>query len=182
MTTHAVLEANDIAATYVGTYTRPAICSGSAVDNGNVFRLDSVSSASGYGEVWVVTKPATSYLDGLWMANTPENVMIESADGEVFSSPSVDVRNFYNIAGKIIDAYKPQVGDLITLTADAFSAAFSSNTHANAANGLFTLVWGNSQTASALSYKYLATTYISMGSAAIASGRVTAYKLECIAN
>ena len=48
MTTHAVLIKNQIAAADVRSYNRSAVA-GSAVDldNGNVFRLDSVSTQTG---------------------------------------------------------------------------------------------------------------------------------------
>lgn len=184
MTTHAVLIQNMVAAKSVDSYNRSAIA-GSAVnlDNGNVFRLDSQSSTSGEAEVWVVTAPTLSgsTMNGLWMAASPDNV-VTTIDGSLsYRGLNQDPRNFYNAGAKVFDAFKPQVGDVITLTADAFDSA-TAQAYANSSTGVYTLAWGASVVASSLSLRYLATTYISIGSGAMDNQRVASFKMEVIAN
>jgi hypothetical protein len=183
MATHTVAILNKVAAENIGSYNRSAIA-GSAVDldNGNVFRLDSQSATSGESEVWSVSAPTTSAstLNGLWMAYSPEIVITVSGTKQ-YRGIDPDPQDFYNVGAKVFDAYKPQVGDVITVTGEAFTGT-PALAYANAANGVYTLAWGASQTANALSFRYLGTTYISKASGAIENQRVTAYKLECIAN
>lgn len=184
MTTHAILIKNHVAATDVRSYNRSAVA-GSAVDidNGNVFRLDSVSTESNYGEVWVVSAPSLSgsTMNSLWMAGSPDTV-VTTVDGSYkYKGLTQDPRNFYNSGSVVFDAFKPQVGDIITVTAPALDSA-STNTYALSSDGVYTLEWSGSAPTGRLAFRYLATTYISIGSGAINSQRVTAYKLECIAN
>ena len=56
--TQAVLIQNDVAAENVRSYNRSAIA-GIDLDNGNVFRLNSLNSSTGC-EVWDATPPTTS--------------------------------------------------------------------------------------------------------------------------
>lgn len=186
MADHAVLLQKSCASFDVGSYNRYAMA-GSAVDidNGNVFRLDTQNNAatSGYSEVWDVSAPSLSgsTLNNLWMANTDGVNLL--ADGSLqYKGLSDDPRKFYNVGSKVFDAFKPQVGDIIEVTAEALTSAIGANTYLNAADAVYTLTPGTSQTESALSFKLLATTYFSIGTGAIATGRVTAYKLVCLAN
>ena len=180
---HAVVIQNKVVAEDVKSYNRNAIA-GSAVDvdNGNVFRLDSKSSTSGESEVWSVTAPTTSgsTMANLWMAYSPEVVTVVSGTKQ-YRGIDPDPQDYYNVGGKVFDAFKPQVGDLITLTGEALTGT-AGLTYANSSNDAYTLAWSASQTASALSFKLIGTTYISLGSGAINNQRVTAYQFECIAN
>lgn len=186
MADHAVLSKKACASIDVGAYNRYAMA-GSAVDldNGSVFRLDTQNTAgtSGYSEVWDVTAPSLSgsTLNGLWMAGT-EAVNLLADGTKQYRGLSDDPRSFYNLGAKPFDAFKPQPGDVIELSADAFTGAIGGNTFANASDASYDLVWGTSQTTSALSFQLLATTYFSIGSGAIDTQRVTAYKLVCLAN
>ena len=160
-----------------------SVVSGSNLENGNVFRLVGISGSTGYSEVFYVAQPTTGSLNGLWMAASPEVVVVTAADGTAYKGINQDPRNFINIAGSVVDAFKPQPGDIITLSEDAFSGAKSTNTHANAAADRFDLVWGTTQTGDALALKWLATDYISIGSgSAIGGTRVTAYRMLVLAN
>jgi len=178
---YAVIELNQVAATDVAIYNRTAI-SGSNLEQGSLFRLDSLSSGSGQGEVFSATQIVTGSLVDVWMANGQVIPFLASADGEIFNQGSEDPRNFYNPANRVFDAFKPVPGDIVTLSEDCFTGARSSNTYANATTGLWQLVWGASQDTGALSFKYLATKWISIGNPAVASGRVTAYRMQCLAN
>lgn len=176
--THAVLIQNQVAAMNVASYNRSVTTGSDPVDNGNVFSLVAQSSGSG-AEVWVVSTPVTGSLGGLWMACSPEVNTLE--DGSLqYRGLNQDPRNFYNIGGKVFDAFKPVVGDIITLTVDAFDTAPSA--FAVAATTVKTLVAASGHVAGVFTLRYLATTYISIGSGAIDSQRVTAYKMEVIAN
>ena len=98
MTTYAVLIKESAASPDNRIYNRSAVA-GSTVDlqNGSVFRLDTLSSASGCGEAWTVSAPSSSSstLDDLWMAGQPENPKIY-AGTMGFPGLVNDPRYFYN--------------------------------------------------------------------------------------
>ena len=174
MAYHGVLIPEAISATNVDSYNRSAISSASPIDNGNVFALVSKSVTAGESEVWAVT--AASALNNLWMAYASDEVVITDAR---YKGLDPDPRNFFTPAGKVFSSYKPDVGDIILVTADAISG---SGAFLNATAGSLKLTGGASQTASALSYRYIKTTYISLATGAMDSQRITAYEYECIAN
>jgi hypothetical protein len=182
MTTHAVAILNKVQATDVGSYNRVAR-SASDIDNGWVMQLATRSSTTGEGEVWVGTIAAGGAgLQHLWMAYSPEVVEVVSGSN-VFKGIDADVQNFYNIAGEMIDVFKPQIGDLITLTGDAFTTGTgAASAYAVATAADFKLNWA-AGAVSGLSLKYLATTYISKGTAGAISEtqRVVAYQFEVVA-
>jgi hypothetical protein len=188
MADHGVIIRNDVAAASVGSYNRYAISgsksgSGLDLDNGNVFNLVSQSTTTGYDAVWSVTMPmASGSVSGLWMACSQRANL--TVDGTlIYSGLNDDPRKFYNVGGRVLDAFKPQVGDVITLSTDCFLNAISSNLYANAITNSYLLDWEAVPPASgALSFKWLATTYISVGTGAFDTQRVTAYKLVCVAN
>jgi len=177
--------ANDVVA-----YNRYAITASSVdIDNGNVFRLDTQnmwnsSGSSGYSEVWDVSAPSPSgsNMDGLWMASE-ENCNTTVSGTYQYKGLNDDPRNFYNIGGNVFSAFKPQVGDVIELSADCFVNTFSSHTHANSGSNVYTLYWDSAVgSGSRMSFLYLATTYFSIGTGAINNQRVDAYKLVCVDN
>jgi len=179
---YGVLIPNKLMATNVDTLNRTAV-SGSNIENSFVFRLDAYSSGSGEGEVFTVTQAATGSLVNCWMAYTPEVVTVYAADGTAYKGINADPRNFYVPAGDMIDAFKPMVGDIITLTADGFTGARGSEGYAVLATGTWQLAWNANHDADALAFKYLATDYITIASgSAIGSHRITAYKLVCLTN
>jgi hypothetical protein len=176
---YGILIPNAIAAQNVDAWIRNAR-SASIVENGNIVVLTERSTTSGESEVFMAEIPAASDpgLTGVWMVCDPELVWTGSYRGL-----DPDVRNFRVAVGKVFTVFKPQLGDIITLTADNFSGAkASSNVYGNATDstGGLKLVWGDTQTGSVFSVKWLATTYISIGSGAIDTQRVTAYKLEVV--
>jgi hypothetical protein len=77
----------------------------------------------------------------LWMAYSPEIVTVVTATGNKYRGLTPDPREFTNIEGEVFSAFKPQVGDIITLTAEAITGTKGSNTFAVAANGAYTLAW-----------------------------------------
>lgn len=176
---YSMLVLNSVVADNVDAYNRSAKApAAQALENGNVVFLDEKSSTSGEEEVWVASAPATANLTKLWMVWTPEWVMTDSK----YRNLDCDPRNYIIAAGELCDVYKPQVGDIITLTADAMSNAISTNTYINATDGAYDFTWGSSASGSTLTYKLIATTYISIGNGALGNtGRVTAYQFECVA-
>lgn len=179
---YSILVRNRVMATNVDSLNE-SVVSGSVLENGNVFRLIGISGSSGYNDVFYVAQPTTGSLNGLWMAATPEIVNVTAADGTVYRGLNQDPRNFINAAGAVVDAFKPQPGDIVTLSEDAFSGAKSTNTHANSGADRFDLVWGTTQVGDSLTLKYLTTDYISIGSgSAIGDHRVLAYRMLVLAN
>jgi len=182
MTTHAVLIQNKVMARDVGSLNRSAVAASSIdIDNGNVFQLSGSAADTGYSEVWWVSAPVGSAvtLSDLWMAAEPE--VVTTVDGDLkYRGLNQDPRKFYNSGCTVFTAYRPMPGDIVTLSADAFTGTTS--TYANASDSIYTLVWGSVTTASSLCFKKLATTYISIGSGAIDNQRVTAYKMVCVFN
>ena len=174
---YSVLLLNSVVADNIDAYNR-SVLAPAALENGNVIYPSALETTDGQTEVWTLTQPATANLTKLWMVWTPEMVLTASK----YRNIDPDVQNFVIASGAIADAYKPMVGDLITLTADAMSNAIASNTFINATDGAYDFTWGASASGSTLSYKLVETTYISIGNGALGNtGRVTAYMFECVA-
>lgn len=174
-----VLIPNAIAAQDVNAWNRSAVAS-TNVDNGNIVILSALSTTAGEGEVWTALTPSTSNgLTGVWMVYQPE--LTET--GEKYRGLDPDPRNFYIPDGKVFSCFKPKIGDIVTMTADGLAGTKSTNTFVNAVDSTGGLkpLWASSQAASVFSMKLIETTYISIGSGAIDSQRVTAYKFQVIA-
>lgn len=78
---------------------------------------------------------------GLWMAYEPEVVTIVTASGKKFKGIDVDVRDFYNIANTPFAAFKPQVGDILTVSADGITGTIGANTFVVATNAQYAFAW-----------------------------------------
>lgn len=174
--THAVLVQNKVAALNIDALNRPAV-SASAIDNGNVFNLLTNSTSSG-SEVWVATVPATGSLVNLWMAYEPEIVITVSGNSK-YKGLDPDIRNFYTPAGTVFSAFKPQLGDILLMTAAGFTSGSVTEDFAVAKDGAYLLDWAAAPI-TGLTLKLLETSYISLATGAIDSQRVTAYRLEVI--
>jgi hypothetical protein len=178
--THAVLVPSMIAAMNIDSLNR-SVLSASAIDNGNVFAMGAeyTSASLALTEVFAISQPTAGSATGMWMAYSGDEIVLTDAK---YKGLDPDPRNFYNAAGKVFSAFKPQVGDIVVLTADGFSNTFSSHTYATGQADSYQLLWttGDSGSAGGLTYKYIATTYISLATGGIDSQRVAAYKLECV--
>lgn len=175
---HNILIQDTAAAKNIDSLNRSVI--GSAdIDNGNAIILASKSSTAGEGEVWVATQPATGSLTGLWLAYEPEVVVTVSGNSK-YKGIDPDVRNFYNVSGTVFSAFKPRVGDILTMTDDGITGTKGSNTHIVATNAQYKLAWA-SAAISGLSLKLLKTSYISVGGGSIGASRVTSYQFEVVA-
>jgi hypothetical protein len=180
---HAVLIPNQIAAMNIDAFNRSCV-SASDVDNGNIVILSGKSATAGQGEDWTGVVPSTSDgLTGVWVAYEPE-IVVTYSGSYAFKGLDPDPRNFYNKAGNVFSIFKPQTGDILTITADGLAGTYVSGTttHVNATNSTGGLkpVWGSSQTASVFSMKLLAVTYISIPDGSIGTQRVTAYQFEVV--
>lgn len=174
-----VLVQNAVAALNVDAWVRSAVHASSAVDNGNIVILSALSTTAGESEVWTALTPSTANgLTGVWMVAEPEVV---TTDGK-YKGLNPDPRDFSVAATKVFSCFKPQLGDIITMTADGIAGTKSTNTFANATDttGGLKPVWGATQTSSVFSLKLIATTYISIGLGTISSQRVTAYKFQVV--
>jgi hypothetical protein len=113
----------------------------------------------------------------MWMAYSGDEVVLTASK---YKGLDPDPRNFYNEDNKVFSAFKPQVGDIILVTADAFSNTFDSHTYACGQADSFELLWVSDERSTGLCFKYLQTKYISLATGAIDDQRVTAYELECV--
>ena len=174
---HGILVQEKVAALNIDSYNR-SVVSASAIDNGNVFNLltRSVTGSSGC-EVWTATQIATGSTVDIWMAYEPEVVLVNSGNS-YYKGIDPDPRNFYNVAGTVFSAFKPQIGDILTMTADSLSSS-SKAAYAVATVGTYKLTWGANSIAG-LSLRFLSDTYLSIGSGAIDTQRVAAFKFEVV--
>lgn len=165
-----------VAAKNIDTLNRSFIADGD-IDNGNVFVKGALSTNEGESQVYKAEKPNSEL--GLWMAFTAEDVVLTDELGNQFKVGNLDPRAFTNRANTVFSGFKPQVGDLVLISADGISG--TANTYVVADAG-FQLKFDTAQ-GNGLAFKVVETSYISVASANnIGSQRVTAYLLECVAN
>lgn len=178
---YGVAYASKIAATNVGSYNRTAVSSAD-IENGSVFLLNA-GQESTTSDRYTVVQPTTGNLSGLYMALTPEIVVVKTASGKTYRGIDPDPSDFINYAGDSIDAVKLQVGDVVTMSTDCITGTISTNTFAVAANAAYKLAWAASAGAG-LSLKLLETTYIviASGQPSVLASRKLAYKFEVVAN
>ena len=152
------------------------------LDNGNVFGKGELSTNANESQVYETAQPATGSLSDLWMAYSPEDVILTDELGNQYKVGNLDPRGFTNKAGLVFSGFKPQKGDIITISADGVNGTVDSEEYLVASNESY-LLTPNATAIDGLSFKIIETTYISVASAnSIGSQRVTAYKLECVAN
>jgi hypothetical protein len=168
---HGIIQLDAVHAQNIDALNR--IASGAAdLDNGNVVQLLTKT-----GQVWAATAPATTTgLQNLWMVAEPVQVNTNGA----FLNIDVTPGNFYVLTGKEFSAFKPQIADIITLTADSLGGTLGSNTHVVATAGTYELTWAAAVVAG-LSLKLVATNYISIATGSINTQRTVAYQFEVVA-
>jgi hypothetical protein len=178
MTDHGIVVPVKIMASDIDSFNRSGVGTDD-IDNGWVAQLLS-QSTTGQKEVWAATKPASGAgLKNLWMAYSPSVVEVVSGSN-VFKGIDNDPAHFYNITGEFIDFFFPQVGDIITLTAEALAGTKQSGsyTHVVATDATYLLTWATGAV-SGLSLAWLETTFISKPTGAIGeSQHVTAWKFQ----
>jgi hypothetical protein len=179
MAYHAVLIPSMIAAMNIDSLNRSVI-SACPVDNGNVLTMGAEYTSGSLTEVFAVEKVVTTASGpGIWMAYSGDEIVLTASK---YKGIDPDPRNFYNEAGYVFSAFKPQVGDIITITAAGFSGSSPTTVgvYANPVPNANTLLWSTSASTAGLLFKYIGTTYISLATGGIDSQRVAAYKLECV--
>ena len=172
---NGVLIQNDVMARDVGSLNRSAK-SAAVMNNGYLVSLTAKETGAGEVDLWTAAQPTTGDLYSLWMVYSPEVVITASK----YKGLDPDPRNFEIPIGDPFDCFKPQVGDIITLTADAMSG--SANTHIIAANGAYKPAWAAAVAAATFSAILIKTTTISIGLGTIASQKVIAYEFEVLDN
>jgi hypothetical protein len=178
MAYHGLLNMDLVQALNVDALNRSAVCAAD-LDNGNAVVLASISATAGEGEVWTATQPATATLAGCWIVADPE-VVVTYSGNSAYKGLDPDPRNFYVKATKMFRAFKPQLGDVIELNAEAFTAgAGAGSAFANLEDGSYKFIWAGSA-GSGLSLKLIGTTYISLADGSIGTQRVTMYKFVVV--
>lgn len=153
-----------------------SVVSATAMENGFIVQLATKSSTSGNKDVFVATVPSTGAgLLNLWMVAEPPVALISSRKGL-----TQDPREYILPIGTVGSAYRPQLGDIIKVSATALAG--SAAAFVVATNAAWQLTYG-AAVVSGLSYKVLdASDYISLADGAtIGTQREDAVLLECVA-
>ena len=167
----SILKAGQIAADNVDSYNKFAKCA-SAVENGMVGVLGLTPAD---GEVFTFVANTAIADANMYMVNEPVRVLING----VYAM--TDDPTLFDIAiGTTFTVYRPQVGDEIILSTDAFSNAVSTNTFAIAKAGQLKMEWAATASTSSLVYSLIEATTINVPSSTFYGAKVVAYKLRCV--
>jgi hypothetical protein len=178
---HGVIIPEAIAAMNIDAYNRSVIDTGSSaspIDNGWVLTIAAGGkfTSGSLTEVWEADQPITGSLTGLWMAYSGDEVVYTNSQ---YKGLDPDPRNFYNVKNMVFSAFKPKVGDIILASTDTFSGSKSTGNWLVAATGSWQLAWAAAPSATAQTWRYIATKYISLATGGIDTQRVVAYEIEC---
>ena len=171
---HAVLIPAAIAAMNIDSLNR-SVMSASPIDNGNILAMGAGYTTGSLAEVYAVAQPSAGSAADAWMAFSGDEIVVTNAQ---YKGLDPDPRNFYNAAGKVFSAFKLQKGDVVVLTADAFSNTRTAEGYAAPTASSYLLQWETAAATSGLNLKLIGATYISLATGAIDNQRVTAYRLE----
>ena len=156
-----------VAAKDVDAFNRSAV-SDAVMENGFVGVASTKSSTAGEKEVFSFVTPTTGNLSHLWMAYESPVVITDSK----YKGIDPDPRNFSIAIGDVFSIFKPQIGDLIAMSADALAGTQSTNTFVVATNTADALTWA-SAAVSGLSLKLIDDSYwVSIGLGTIGSQRL----------
>lgn len=108
-----VLMKSGYAALNVDNWNRTVVCE-EDVPNGAVFALSEYSTDADSKIVWKAGKPAAD-AKNLWMASSPEVVITTLPDGTELKGIDNNIRDFVNIKGHPIDAFKLIEDDVLTI-------------------------------------------------------------------
>ena len=176
---NSVMIPNALAATNIDSYNRTGV-SALTLYNGNMVILSAYGAASGEAEAFTAIAPSTSNgLKDVWMVYDPELVWTGSYRGL-----DPDIRNFSVAAGNVFSMFRPQVGDIFTITEDGLATGTGpagTATHIKATDGSGVKPeWVNAVSTTVFCAKYIALSYISIGTGAMDNQRVTAYQFEVV--
>lgn len=178
-----VLIKNGYAALNVDNWNRTVVCE-EDVPNGAVFALSEYSTDADSKIVWKAGKPAAE-AKNLWMASSPEVVITTLPDGTELKGTDNNIRDFVNIKGHPIDAFKLVEDDVLTIvpsTANATAMATAKFLIPDATK--FTLKAQAEATAptAGMYLKALGATTAHIGDGNLVKKAVTAYKfVVCVA-
>lgn len=177
-----VLIKSGYAALNVDNWNRTVVCE-EDVPNGAVFALSEYSTDADSKIVWKADKP-TAGAKNLWMASSPEVVITTLPDGTKLKGIDNNIRDFVNIKGHPIDAFKLIEDDVLTIvpsTANATAMATAKFLIPDATK--FTLKASTETAPAAGMYlKALGATTAHIGDGNLVKKAVTAYKfVVCVA-
>lgn len=171
---HNVIIKVQTASFNVDALNRSAVYATDALDNGSIVALNTKSAGIGY---WNATLP-TGGDAPLWIVASPEVIFVDKGHGG-----SADPRDFENPAGRVFDAFCPQVADQIEMTLPAFGTITAGCESAYIVAGTD----GQFATASAaptagLAFKFVGRNTLKVGDGAIAPAAIPTYVYECVCN
>ena len=134
----AIVQKTQVEARNVEALNRTAVHT-AEIENGMVFLLQNYQNTA--PGVWDLVAPSTGNLSGLWMAFDEGKILVQDANSEVYSGLSKDPGLYTNIANRPFDCFKPQVGDIITMTADAIGNTRTAETLITAVDASLKLEW-----------------------------------------
>lgn len=167
-----------VAAYNVDAYNRTAVCT-QDIENGCVFKLNSYSETDGEGIVWNAEQAATTDT-GLWMATSPEVVIVKDAMGVEYRGLNVDPRAFVNNAGRMIDATKLVEGDIIEMTCENITGADTNEYLVPDTTGF--KLKAQSSAGDGFCLHKIGTSILHIGGAMIDKSHPTTYKYEVVKN
>ena len=118
MAKHAVVRTDKMAGTDVRSYLASVMYFGvdgkteTEIDNGNIVELGDLAEFETYREVYIAEAPTGTF---------DETKMALVANPEVmYEEGKRDLADYYNEVGKIIRVYRLHVGDIFSVTEEAF--------------------------------------------------------------
>lgn len=176
MAAHGIMIPSKVMAKNIDSLVRSAKASVD-LDNGNLVLLNAgVSATADEKEVFTAATPNSATPTDLWMVGEPEVVMTDAK----YKGLDPDPRNFYTPAGTLFTAFKVKKFDVVRLTLPNFTGDRTTETYANVASGSVKLAWASASTTATM-FKLLEVVNIPIAGGAPGSNRVTAYRLEAIA-
>lgn len=174
--TYGLIIPRKIAAQDVNAWNRSAV-SDAVMENGFVGSASSLSSTTGEKEVFSFVTPTTSTLTHLWMVYEDSVVITDSK----YKGMDPDIQNFSIAIGDIFSIFKPQVGDLISMSSDALAGSQSTNEYVVATNGADALTWAASPVSGLSLHLIDDDDYVSIADGGIGSHRVGLDLFEVVA-
>lgn len=150
------------------------------IQNGCVFALNEQSEVDGEGMVWVAEKP-TANATGLWMATSPEVVIIKDAMGNEYKGITPDPRAFVNNAGRMIDATKLVEDDIIVMSGEGITG-ISETANVYLVPSTEYVLTASSSAGTGFCLQKVGTERISIGTGALAKTPIMGYKFVCKKN
>lgn len=176
-----VLIKSGYAALNVDNWNRTVVCE-EDVPNGAVFALSEYSTDADSKIVWKAGKPAAD-AKNLWMASSPEVVITTLPDGTELKGIDNNIRDFVNIKGHPIDAFKLIEDDVLTIVPDEKNTTMATAKYLVPDAGKFALKAKTTTAPIAGMYlKALGATTAHIGDGNLVKKAVTAYKfVVCVA-